>query len=444
MPEIEINSVQYMIRKYQLLAYALFVVSILFAVLPPGLSWTYELSSEMSEGSIVRKMQWSSLFGVAGFLLWKVEYIYLRRFFSGNFFIPLLLVFSTASVFWSPFPVMVVRQVIQFAGVFFIGITVAIYLGNDISKLISICLDVMTFVLFASIVMAFVNPSIALETAVGIEGAWRGILEQKNTLGISCGVSLLLWIYVQTNTPRHWIYACFVLTVIAICLLNSRSSSSLFFGVLSMLVYLGLYREHLRAPLFLVRGVLIVVISLLLLVLFFFFVNNQFPSGGEILGPFSAIFGKSSDLTGRGDIWIYMWQSIADHWWLGTGYASFWMGPGGPSQFIVDALKWMVPNGHNGYLDVMNELGLIGFALFCLMLVFHVKNLLSVFYVDRRQFAFHLAVFLIFVISNFSETTALRVTSFLQLILIFSMMLVQYLALRGTQKTRLPSTEVSA
>ncbi len=444
MPEIAVNSVQYMLHKYRLLAYVLFVVSILFAVLPPGLSWTFDLSREMTEGSLVRKLQWSSLFGLAGFLLWKVRFIYFKRYFWGNAFVALLMLFSAASVFWSPFPVMVIRQMIQFVGVFMIGIAVAIYLGNDIHKLISICLDVLTVVLFCSIVAVFVAPTVAIETAVGIEGSWRGILEQKNTLGISCGVSLLLWIYVQTNTPRHWLYACFVLAIILICLVNSRSSSSLFFGVFSVFVYLLLYRERLRAPQFLVRGLLFVMVSLLVMLLMFFFVNNHFPSGGDILGPFSAIFGKSSDLTGRGDIWIYMWQSIADHWWLGAGYASFWMGLGGPSQFIVDALKWGVPNAHNGYLEVMNELGLIGFGLYWLMLIFHVKNLLLVFYIDRRQFAFHLAVFLIYVISNFSESTALRVTSFLQLIMIFSMMLVQYVALRVGVKTMPSSAGVKA
>jgi len=421
------------VQRHQLLAYALFGIAIMFAVLPTGLSWSYELSAEMMEGSIVRKLQWSSLFLVTGFLLWQIRFEYFRQFLWGNPFLWVLLIFSIMSSIWSYFPVVVIRQVIQFAGVLFMGMAVAIYVGNETTKLISLCLDLLTMVLVASIAMVAINPVIALETAMGIEGAWRGVLEQKNSLGIVCGVSMLLWTYVQTNAPRPWWYALFVLTVIFICLLKSRSSSSLFFGVLSVSVYLALFKQHVRTPMFLVRVVLVGVISLLVFILFFFFLNNKFPSSSDMLGPFSSLFGKSSDLTGRADIWVYMWQSIATHWWFGVGYVSFWLGVDGPSQFIVDALRWNVPNAHNGYLEILNELGLIGFSFFVLMMLFHVRNLFIVYDIHRRQFAFHMAILLIFTISNFSESTALRVTTFLQLLFFFSMMMVQFITLSGRE-----------
>ncbi|MBY0467196.1 MAG: O-antigen ligase family protein [Burkholderiales bacterium] len=429
------------LQQHQLLAFLLFGVAILFSVLPTGLSWSYELSAEMVEGSVVRKLQWSSLFLIAGFLLWRIRFTYVKQFVWGNPFAWLLLVFAVLSVLWSYFPVVVVRQVIQFAGVLLMGMAVAIYVGTDVPRLVALCLDLLTAVLAASVVMVAVNPTIALETAVGIEGAWRGVLEQKNSLGIACGVSLLLWVYVQTHTPRHWLYALGVLGLIFLCLLKSRSSSSLFFGLLSVAVYLALYKQYVRTPLFLIRLMLFCLLGLLAFNLSFFFLNDRFASLSDILGPFSALFGKSSDLTGRGDIWVYVWQSIATHWWLGTGYASFWLGPGGPSQFIVDALRWDVPTAHNGYLEVLNELGLIGFGLFLLMMLYHIRNLLSVYRIDRRQFAFHSAILIIFVISNFSESTALRVTSFLQVLFFFSMMLVQFMTLTGREVNSTPFGE---
>lgn len=432
------------LQRHQMLALLLFCVAILFSVLPTGLSWSFKVSTEMVEGSIVRKLQWSSLFLVAVFLLWRIRFTYVGQFARGNPFVWLLLAFAVASVLWSHFPVMVVRQVIQFAGVLLMGMAVAIYVGNDVTRLVALCLDLLTAVLAISAIMVVIDPGIALEKAVGIEGAWRGVLEQKNILGIACGVSLLLWVYVQTHTPRHWLYALGVLGLIFLCLLQSRSSSSLFFGLLSVAVYLALYKQYVRTPLFLVRLVLFSLASLVAFHLYFFFLNDRFPALADFLGPFSALFGKSSDLTGRGDIWVYVWQSISTHWLLGTGYASFWLGPGGPSQYIVDALQWPVPNAHNGYLEILNELGLIGFGLFVLMMLFHISNLLKVYHSDRRQFAFHLAILIIFVISNFSESTALRVTSFLQVLFFFSLMLVQFKTLPGRQSSPLQPGEAAA
>ena len=385
------------LQRHQLLAFLLFGVAVLFSVLPTGLSWNFSVTTELVEGSIVRKLQWSSLFLIAVFLLWRIRFAYVREF---------------------------VR-------------------GNDVTRLLVLCLDLLTAVLAVSAIMVIVDPSIALERAVGIEGAWRGVLEQKNILGIACGVSLLLWVYVQTHTPRHWLYALAVLGLIFLCLLKSRSSSSLFFGLLSVSVYLALYKQYVRTPLFLIRLLLFSLVSLLAFHLYFFFLNDRFAALEDFLGPFSALFGKSSDLTGRGDIWVYVWQSISTHWWLGTGYASFWLGPGGPSQFIVDALRWPVPNAHNGYLEILNELGLLGFGLYLLMMLFHVKNLLGLYHPVRRQFAFHIAILIIFVVSNFSESTALRVTSFLQVLFFFSMMLVQFQSISNRQTSRMPASEAT-
>ena len=431
------------LQRHQLLAFLLFGVAVLFSVLPTGLSWNFSVTTELVEGSIVRKLQWSSLFLIAVFLLWRIRFAYVREFVRGNPFVWLLLVFAVSSVLWSYFPVMVIRQVIQFAGVLLMGMAVAIYVGNDVTRLLVLCLDLLTAVLAVSAIMVIVDPAIALERAVGIEGAWRGVLEQKNILGIACGVTLLLWVYVQTHTPRHWLYALGVLGLIFLCLLKSRSSSSLFFGLLSVSVYLALYKQYVRTPLFLIRLLLFSLVSLLAFHLYFFFLNDRFAALEDFLGPFSALFGKSSDLTGRGDIWVYVWQSISTHWWLGTGYASFWLGPGGPSQFIVDALRWPVPNAHNGYLEILNELGLVGFGLYLLMMLFHVKNLLGLYHPVRRQFAFHLAILIIFVVSNFSESTALRVTSFLQVLFFFSMMLVQFQTISNRQTSRMPASEAT-
>lgn len=410
---------------FQNWAYGLLLVSVLFAVLPTGLSWDFDFPDDMSEGSLIRKLQWTSLFGLALFLAWKIEFKYLSRFLWGNIFLWILLGFSTLSLLWSPVPANAFRQIVQFFGVLLICYVVSIYALKDIHRIFERCFDLLVMVLVMSIATVVVDPVQGKESLAGIEGAWRGILEQKNTLGIASGVALLLWVYIQTTQPRKPFWALVSLAVILICLLGSRSSSSLFFGLLSVGLYGLLYKDHVHASLIFFRAVLVIFALFVCLNLVFFFYANRFLSFSDIAGPFSGLFGKSSDLTGRADIWVLMWQSISQHWLLGTGFASFWLGPGGPSQFISDALLWTVPTAHNGYLEVLNEVGLVGTVLFLGMLIGHLKNIIAIFDSNRHQAALHLALLLVFLISNFSESTALKVTSFLQFLLFISMMSVQ-------------------
>ena len=411
---------------------ALLLVSVLFAILPTGLSWNFEFPEDMAEGSIVRKLQWITLFGWAFIFAWKIRFKFLSDYLWGNLFLWLLLAFATLSLAWSPVPVNAFRQIIQFFGVLLICYVVSVYAQGYVHRLYELCFFLLITVLVVSLLTVLVHPVQGKESLAGIEGAWRGILEQKNTLGIASGVSLLFWVYVQTTKPLKPTIALIFLAIIVTCLLGSRSSSSLFFGLTSLGVYLALYKDHIKAPVIFFRVFLMVLLAFVLLNLIFFFYANRVISFSDIAGPFSGIFGKSSDLTGRADIWVLMWQSISQHWLVGMGFASFWLGPGGPSQFISDILQWTVPTAHNGYLEILNELGVVGMCLFVLMLMGHLRNMIQIFYFDRHQASLHFAILLVFLISNFSESTALKVTSFLQFLLFLSMFTVQAVRTHAT------------
>ncbi len=403
----------------------LLLLTLLFSVLPTGLSWDFDAASDMSKGSIVRKLQWVSLFALAFFLAWKKKFEYLRYFLWGNIFLWMLLVFAALSVLWSPAPVNAFRQVVQFFGVLLVCYVISIYFLKNTQRVFEYGFYLLATVLVLSVLIVIIDPVQGKESVIGIEGSWRGILEQKNALGIASGVTFLFWLYVQTTTVQKPVVSLFLLALIVTCLLGSRSSSSLFFGLISSLLYFLLYKDRIRTSLLFVRVSLIAATLFVSANLIFFFWANRVLSFSDVAGPFSSLFGKSSDLTGRADIWVLVWQSIGQHWLFGTGFASFWLGQGGPSQFISDALQWSVPTAHNGYLEVLNELGLVGVALFVGMLLNHVRNLISIFHHFRPHAALHIALLLIFLISNFSESTALKVTSFLQVLLFLSMMMTQ-------------------
>lgn len=415
----------------------LFLVALAFAALPTGLSWNYDVVSESSDGSWVLRLQWTSVFALAAWVIYKTAGWAVVYPAAKNPFVWLLLAYCVLTVGWSPEPGAVIKRSFQFFGVLLIGLSVAHLCRHDFVKLLRTGLDGLTVILFLSILAGVFVPDIGRESVVSLAGAWRGILDQKNTLGIVSAVSLFFWLVLQTLAPRRWWVASLSCLVILTCLVMSRSSTSLFLALMSMGLYLSLYRAYIRTPLAIARLVVVVMMVLTVGLTVFFFQHSRLPLWEELIEPFSALFGKSADLTGRTEIWEYMWLEIEKHWAFGLGYGSFWLGPGSPSQELVSHFYWTPNSAHNGYLEVLNELGVAGFGLFVLMLLNHLVNVIRLVRVDRPKFAFHLSLLAVFLLSNATESTALRILLFLQVVLFMSMAMVNQ-DLWGHDRARTP------
>jgi len=78
-----------------------------------------------------------------------------------------------------------------------------------------------------------------------------------------------------------------------------------------------------------------------------------------------AFLGRDATMSGRMEIWSAVLPKIMVHPWLGYGYSSFWLGMGGQaSADLWSILGWPVPHSHNGFLDLTEELGIVGLCLF--------------------------------------------------------------------------------
>jgi exopolysaccharide production protein ExoQ len=76
------------------------------------------------------------------------------------------------------------------------------------------------------------------------------------------------------------------------------------------------------------------------------------------------LLGKDQTLTGRTDLWPFVIDRIAERPMLGWGYLAFWS-PSNPSAGkISEAVGWYVPEAHNGILEFLVQIGVIGTALF--------------------------------------------------------------------------------
>jgi exopolysaccharide production protein ExoQ len=81
------------------------------------------------------------------------------------------------------------------------------------------------------------------------------------------------------------------------------------------------------------------------------------------------LIGKDPTLTGRTEIWAYVREDIWRKPLLGWGYFGFWQLTNPAALEISDAVHWVVPQAHNGLLEFLLNIGLIGTALFALILI---------------------------------------------------------------------------
>ena len=120
--------------------------------------------------------------------------------------------------------------------------------------------------------------------------------------------------------------------------------------------------------------------------------------------------GKDASLSGRTDIWAMVWQKILNHPLLGHGYSAFWLGWNGKdSAQIWMALQWPVPHSHNGFLDLLADLGFVGLLLFLAGYAVCFRRALNCARASKTLLGlFPLLYFSFMILFNFSESSILK------------------------------------
>ncbi len=76
---------------------------------------------------------------------------------------------------------------------------------------------------------------------------------------------------------------------------------------------------------------------------------------------------RDTTLTGRTELWRAMIEVAKQHPVWGLGFNAFWVDES-RGNVISRRFSWSVFQGHNGYIDIFNELGMVGSAIFALFL----------------------------------------------------------------------------
>ncbi|MGF1457810.1 MAG: O-antigen ligase family protein [Leptolyngbyaceae cyanobacterium] len=270
----------------------------------------------------------------------------------GNYFYWIFYLMIPLSIIWSDRPSETESAAIAMTGTMMF----ALYLATRFSAEDRLKLFVQFFgtVIVLSILMVILMPSYGLETAKHA-GAIRGIYGHKNIFGPTMTFSCVTFLIYLKSSFSHKKFAWAGLVLSCFLLVGSRSSSSLLYTC--MLFSLVLFFETFRWD----RQKFI--LSTIFFVAAAFFVAVW---GYTIFEFVLGLLGKDTTLTGRTEIWPVIIDKIEQRPWLGYGFNGFWHGKYGESLYVEFALRWKVPNSHNGFLDLTLTMGLVGISLVAL------------------------------------------------------------------------------
>ena len=184
-------------------------------------------------------------------------------------------------------------------------------------------------------------------------GAWQGIFAQKNLLGKAMLVSVIVFLSAGKLMSRYVRWCGIGASVLLIGLSQSKTSLVLIpiFLILGPLYGLVRAKWPTRIPIGLMIGTTLAGLAAAA------FLNAQWVL---------TAMGRDLTLTGRIGLWKAVIDRIWTHFVLGYGFDAFWMGIRGESANVILALGWAAKHSHNGFLDLLLDLGFVGFSLFAI------------------------------------------------------------------------------
>lgn len=308
----------------------------------------------------------------------------------------LLVGLALISIIWSFNTKTTPNRSIALAGSTLFGFYLAArYSIRDQLKLLALSF---TVIIIMSFLMAIIIPEYGTFTYGIHGGSWRGIYTHKNWLGrmmtISSLVFLILAMEEKQQKLRYWINLGFSISL----LLLARSSSSMInlVTVLSIIPIYSVFRWR-----YLILMPTAIAIIALGSSLSLWFNANAAAIFGSI--------GKDATLTGRTDMWPYIIEMVAKQPWLGYGYSAFWGDWDSPGATVWRAAQWTPPNAHNGLLDMLLDLGLLGVSVFLIGFGITLLRGITWFRIDKSWHSFWPILYPTYlVLANVSESFLLN------------------------------------
>jgi exopolysaccharide production protein ExoQ len=268
-----------------------------------------------------------------------------------------------------------------------------------------LALSPLMLLLLASLAVGVIYPERIAEigTDVSQRNAWHGITHGKNEFGMISSIAFIICANTVLAREGRTIWAIAGAAIAFLCLILSRSNTSLLATMVAVLSMVLVMRVPVIKQRYSTQVVVTIAATLLLYELA---IQNVIPGVNTLLGPIASLLGKDTTFSARTIIWNVVKEHIQGAPYLGTGYGAYWTGPEptSPSYVFVPLMYFYPTEAHNGYLDVVNDLGLLGLACVLAFLFWFLRQGLQLMQVDRSQAALYIALLFQEMVINMSES----------------------------------------
>jgi exopolysaccharide production protein ExoQ len=265
-----------------------------------------------------------------------------------------LLLWAIGSTAWSDAPSVTLKNATVLALTTLFGLYVDTRLSSR--QMLNLVTLVLALLVGASVLVAILDPAHGLDYLRG--DAWRGVFQTKNQLGrfaaLALGIGLLRLLY---DRRGRFIWAMLVCGS-GLALVASHSRTSL--AVIALVALVVVAIPALRADF------VVTTAAAMFLILLACAIGYWLQTHADAV---LTAFGADDTFTGRTAIWSAAWKVFEDRPLTGYGFDAFWRGWDGPSGVVWSAVGTTPPHAHNGFLDVLLALGLVGLALTCTALL---------------------------------------------------------------------------
>lgn len=204
-------------------------------------------------------------------------------------------------------------------------------------------------------------------------GTWRGMEVQKNWLAqnsLYCLLSSIVF-FSFDKTRLTKLYDSLLILISVLIIYKAHSSTNLIAVIIIVFMGIVFQIETVFKKLGIGRSILGLMFLFILTFSGIFFIFSS-----EIFGLIPGYFGKDLTFSGRVDIWEFVWNDIEKRFLLGYGFATYWiMGSSRLEIFASYFEGFVVNSAHNGYLEIILQLGFLGFMFFLFPIIAYIYRM---------------------------------------------------------------------
>jgi O-antigen ligase len=352
-------------RTYKISLYKLFsffektlIILVLFYATTPQTLFLGNNSVSLSEGNPISQLIWGFFYICFLFLILLRMTPFINNFLKDKLLL-LLIVFAIISIMWSEHPDITLRKSVALFLTTIIGIYIGMRLDSEEQlKLIAFTLSIVAIL---SLLVVILFPDLGIQPTRLHE--WRGIYHQKGPLGRFMALGAIALLILMISGKKFSVIKSVMFVTLLFLMFKAGSITAIVsFGVIAgsiiiLRYYWKRWRLDLIASLTIFTFVVIAIIGLIVI------------SQADVV---TSLVGKNTTLSGRTSLWSDILELSKDRFLLGYGYNGFWLGWNGPSASIWLTNLWEPTHAHNGFLDVLLDLGIIGLSLLLLHLFLNI------------------------------------------------------------------------